>query len=553
MKEIIAYPGDHIDKSILYLSPLCFDNDYNHKEFDFLDLEIDKLKSDLYLNEVDNYINKNLKLIVNITFPGYFNIFPFSFWKRIFYYQIFYTTSLIFKIEKIFDFISNQEILYKIKVLNKNQIYPLENCNIRIINGFNLFKITSLILSKKKFNNIKLIRFSDNYSIEKRKESKFNIFKSLKQFTFYTIQSLLSNVKMGYGINVFDSVILKVMLPHKISEKISINTNLENEIYQESDWRINLISDLISSDFKKILSHYMSLFKTGSMIHDDQIKLVQNTLQGDFKELIISNLGSVNGQIIIPSQHGGDLYYNDDLFKKNFERSYDYFISWIKSRNKNEKNILVLPSPFFSKALDSYNQKDNRVILVGTKTLKFNVGFDGWFINSKEVLIYRDSKIKLINFLITRENKNFFYRPHLSSPQNALPDYNYFLKIFPDLKIIKSNLHNEIRKCKVLILDHPGTTLSLAFSINVPFLLYIKNLKYFGIDNSSPMINEFIKYNILFTDLNKFKLHYDSIIDNPQLWWNSNEIQNIRKLFLDNYAFCDPNWRAKWINELTKI
>jgi hypothetical protein len=87
----------------------------------------------------------------------------------------------------------------------------------------------------------------------------------------------------------------------------------------------------------------------------------------------------------------------------------------------------------------------------------------------------------------------------------------------------------------------------------VPFLLFFKNLKYFGIDNTSPMINEFIKCNILFTDLNKFKLHYNNIIDNPQLWWNSNKIQNVRKFFLNNYAFCDPNWRSKWIHELNRI
>ena len=427
MKEIIAYPGDHTDKSVLYLSPLCFDNDINYKDFNFIDLEIDKLKSDHYLNEVDNYINKNLKLIVDITFPGYFNFFPISFWKRIFYSQIFHSTSLIFKIEKMFELISKQEILYKIKILNKNQISPLVNCNVQEINGFNLFKVTSLILSKKEFNNIKLISFSDKYPMRNRKKLKFNILKLLKQFTFNSIQSFLSNVKVGYGINVLDAVILKVKLPCKRSKRILLNPNFQNEIHKEFDWRNNLISDLISSDFKKILLNEIKFFKRAPGIYD-QIKLVQNALYGDFKELIISNIGSLNGQIIIPSQHGGDLYYNNDLFKKNNERSYDFFISWTKSRNKSEKNILTLPSPLFSKALDSHNQKNNRVILVGTKTLKFNVGFDGWFINSKEVLIYRDSKIKLINFLITKGNKSFFYRPHLSTPQNALSDYNYFLK-----------------------------------------------------------------------------------------------------------------------------
>ena len=39
------------------LSPLCFANEINYKDFDFLDLDIDKIKSDFYLRQIEKYIN----------------------------------------------------------------------------------------------------------------------------------------------------------------------------------------------------------------------------------------------------------------------------------------------------------------------------------------------------------------------------------------------------------------------------------------------------------------------------------------------------------------
>tara|TARA_B110000046_G_scaffold29575_1_gene31117 strand:- start:1419 stop:3080 length:1662 start_codon:yes stop_codon:yes gene_type:complete len=551
--EIILYPGCHQNKNAIYLSPLCFVNEINYKDFDFLDLDIDKIKSDFYLRQIEKYIDENLESITKNAFPEHYNFFPLHYWRRILYSQIFYSTSLIFKIEKMFELISNQDFLYKIKVLNKNQIYPFKDFNIYEIDGFNLFKITSLILLEKKFDKIKLLPFTNSHLINKNTTITHNIFQSIKQRIFNSIQFLLKNVKMGYGINVLDSIILQIKLPRKKSKKIEFKPKSENKLNSKIDWRLNLIMELISSDFKKTLSNYLNRFKSGSFRHNNKVKLVQNTLFADFKELIISNLGSLNGQLIIPSQHGGDLFYNNDLFKKNLEKTYNYYISWRKRSNSCEQNILFLPSPLFSKVFDTYNQLNNNVILVGTQIIKFNAGFDGWFINSKEVFRYRESKIQLINFLLNRETANFFYRPYFSSPKNALPDYKFFKKIFPELRIIKSNLHNEIKNCKLLIMDHPGTTLSLALSMNVPFLLYFEDMKYFGIDKSSPMINKFIELNILFTDLNKFKKHYNTIIDDPQSWWKSIEMQDLRNFFLDKYAFCDKKWRSKWIQQLKEI
>ena len=37
---------------------------------------------------------------------------------------------------------------------------------------------------------------------------------------------------------------------------------------------------------------------------------------------------------------------------------------------------------------------------------------------------------------------------------------------------MNENLHFEIMRCKILVLDHPGTTWNIAFSANIPTILF---------------------------------------------------------------------------------
>jgi hypothetical protein len=43
------------------------------------------------------------------------------------------------------------------------------------------------------------------------------------------------------------------------------------------------------------------------------------------------------------------------------------------------------------------------------------------------------------------------------------------------------------------------------------------------------------------------------ISENPEVWWNSDEVQEARKKFLHQYARTSENWVEKWIKEFDKI
>lgn len=553
MKEIIIHPGEHFNKDYIYLSPLCFENDTNLEDFEFLDLQIDKQKSDFYLKEIENYIDKNIYSLVEYIFPEYHHFFPIHYWKRILYTQIFHIISLIFKIEALFDKIVKQNEKFKVRVLNENQIYPIEGheLTIRLINGFNLFKLTSLILHRKKLKLIELKSYKTNPKV-KPEINKTSVSFSLKEIVLNTFKFFSKNVILGYGINIFDAIYLNYKLPIKTKTK----SNQPKYFYEKSksniDWRFDIIRDLISSKLKESVTKYFKLKNDRKLKFDYKIKLVQNSIYHDFDELMFCNITSLFGKKIITSQHGGDLFSNNDLFKKNVERNYDFFISW-KEYIGDDKNIIKLPSPLFSKVYNSFRQKNKKVILVTSQALKFNVGFDGWFINSRDSIYYRSSKKKLINFILSIERNNFRYRHYPFYSETSLEEVNFFKVFFPKLKFINSKLHKEIKNCKLVILDHPGTTLSLALSINVPTILYVDNVKHFGIDENFSLIKDMLKLNILFVDFEKFNSHYEKIKCDPKIWWNSDSIQIFRKSFLKNYAFIDKNWRKKWIIKLNEI
>lgn len=554
MKEIIAYPGTHRNKKAIYLSPLCFDKDFDLQNFNFLNLNLNKSSCHLKQIETGEYLDQNFFSLVKYIFPELYNFFPLTYWRRMLYPHIFYSASLIFKIEYLFDELIKRENSLKIKVLDESEIYPLEGhpLSIQHLEGFELFKITSLILKKKKLKNIKLLPFSRFQTTTIESINKTNNF-SIKKNLFKIFESFIHSVKVGYGINFIDAIIIRISLSNlKVKKPKNFSTPI-NESSSEINWRIKIISDLIPTDLKFSISESIKNSKPKPSYFNGKIKLVQNKIWFDFNEIIQSNIGSKNGQIIIPSQHGGDLYFNNDFIKKNTERSYDYFISWKKNILSDERNILSLPSPLLSKQLNSYKRQNDKVILVGAHMFKFNIGFDGWFINSKDSFNYRNSKVDLIKFLLKKENNNFHYRPYENSSNNMLKDFDFFKFKFEKLKSIKSNLHKEIQNCKLLILDHPGTTLSICLSMNTPFLIYIENLSYFGLDNNAPMIEDFLKNKILFKKLNDFKKHYETIKENPQIWWNNIEIQNLRTTFLEKYASCDNNWLRIWTKKLKQL
>ena len=120
---------------------------------------------------------------------------------------------------------------------------------------------------------------------------------------------------------------------------------------------------------------------------------------------------------------------NDLIYKNEVEYNKDAFLTWGNKvlRNKNFKPIII-SSPLFSRILNKHNKKNNNIILVGTEIEKFNPFFWGWFIDNNESFSYRNSKLELINTLLTTFKNNFYYKEHHSNSLYTHHDDAIFFK-----------------------------------------------------------------------------------------------------------------------------
>ena len=283
-----------------------------------------------------------------------------------------------------------------------------------------------------------------------------------------------------------------------------------------------------------------------------------NELFYNFKSKLNAAYAGENFNLIIASQHGGHSYGSalSSDFGKYIEFKSDYFITWgwTDYKGYNKKIYLPLPSPLLSKNLNKHSEKKSKIILVGTEMLITQFRFDSSPTES-QWLEYRLNKTILIKTLFEYGLKeNLYYRPYFQK-NGALMDKFYFKEKFSELNILEGKLHKEIRECRLLVLDHPGTTWNMAMAINTPSILYWKRAHF-------PFNDEANRFLDMFQDLGLYyecpleaaaRIREINAMPDVKDWWNQKEIQDLRFEWMNKYARADKNWLRQWIKVLYKL
>ena len=84
---------------------------------------------------------------------------------------------------------------------------------------------------------------------------------------------------------------------------------------------------------------------------------------------------------------------------------------------------------------------------------------------------YRKWKKSCIAGLAAEPRRRISYRPYVHK-DFGLEDGEYLTRAFPDLTLLKGGLTAPMLGCRLLVLDHPGTTLYQAMTANVPLVCF---------------------------------------------------------------------------------
>jgi putative transferase (TIGR04331 family) len=330
------------------------------------------------------------------------------------------------------------------------------------------------------------------------------------------------------------------------------------------DMRATLKIDCTGDEFESILFKVVPeaipiCYIEDYRYHKNKIKTMNNlkfigSLVGwNYNETfkLYSAESKLNGAKLVEFQHGGG-YGSSPIGPMNtlaYEK--DVFYSWGWT-DKKRKNIKPLPSPYLSRLIDSYsyNIMDNNIVLVGTKTHKYLKRFDSYYF-SDDIVHYFNNKKDFLGALLEKIRKNIIYRP---GKEVGWQEINCIRKSFPEIQYdVKRRLIDLMRKAKITIIDHPGTSYLEALVINVPTVLYWDHDICFMRPEAEPYFQALRDVGILYKGPVSAARKVNEIFDDPMEWWHSNTVQNARKEFCDRFAYARKDWLDVWVRELRKF
>ena len=171
-------------------------------------------------------------------------------------------------------------------------------------------------------------------------------------------------------------------------------------------------------------------------------------------------------------QHGGEYgYVRTSVAYPLVEYCQHRFITWgWKRHGALPGNFLPLPHPQLGALRDAHFETSPTLLFVGTEMALLPYTLKS-MLRGRQHFAYREAKARFMAGLSDEIRQRTLYRPYFDVP-SSLEDAPWLLKRFPDVQRCTGPLEPHLLGCRLLVLDHAGTTLAQALAANIPFLLY---------------------------------------------------------------------------------
>jgi hypothetical protein len=510
-------------------------------------IKIGRMTSDFALLELRNYVRY---------FNNLYNTnYSFEFWKIILYPWLSMTIQLLYNRQCIvMKFIEKyKEEAIEIDLLNDSIDWEIEDT----------MSFQSTLMHNPEFNHWLYSRifeenlpeiWSVNY-IDSKYQQMDNVISNkptttvlFKSYARKIVNLLNKRVASVYGLNQVERLYLSFLLSNKhgICKEDKITENLTSV---EIVWKFNydkLVKRLIPISKKKLDLNINVKTNKG------KICLYSNDLYYDNISKVKAAIQNEAGEVLIPTQHGGYKYgigYVNEVIN-TIEVRKDYFISW-GWKDETTETVIPLPSPMLSKIKDRHKESSKSFVLVSSIANFYGSRYNSW-LPPQYIFDYRQEKESFINKIESKLKTYFYYRPYPEKVY-SLKDKSYFAKKHPNINILAGNLKEKMLSMRLLIIDHPGTTLGISMAANVPTIMFFKRKFFPMIGEVKDLFEEFKQAKVYHEDYRSAIDFVNNNFEIIQEWWQGDEVQKLRKKFMKNYAQADKNWFAKWCDTLYNL
>ena len=260
------------------------------------------------------------------------------------------------------------------------------------------------------------------------------------------------------------------------------------------------------------------------------------------------------GEGLMHLQHGGNYgvcraYSLGGLIEYNQHA----YITWGWKKHGDFKGRFVpFPAPQLGPWLRTHRTKANRIVLV-SGIVPF---LPTRLISNGELHCHgrRKDRVKFISALERALRDKLLYRPYPQRVYGA-EDAAYFKRLFPDVKQIGDQIRffHEMRRCRLLVLDHPGLTLYQALAAGTPFVGYWTDLQWPMDDAVRPIFDDLRRAGVLFDDAEDAAIAVSVRWDRTEDWWQRDDVQTAVRKLRDHNALSKRNWLLEWIKAVRAL
>lgn len=233
------------------------------------------------------------------------------------------------------------------------------------------------------------------------------------------------------------------------------------------------------------------------------------------------------------------------------EYSQDVFFTWgWRAQGGAKGNFVPMPVPQLSRHANSWQQGD-KLIFIGTEMPAYGRRLDS-HPTPLQYVKYRQAKAEFFSALGQELQKKSLYRPYFKLP-GTLADAEWLLPQFPHLGLCEGPLIPHMQRCRMLVIDHHGTSLLEAMAANIPVILYWQR-SFWPVSPEFDILLELLaQAGIWHETAERAARKAREIWNEPEKWQNSEMIQLARRVFCANQAWHSANYAEHWLKTLSNI
>lgn len=236
------------------------------------------------------------------------------------------------------------------------------------------------------------------------------------------------------------------------------------------------------------------------------------------------------------------------------EYSQHAFGTWGWSEHAGSRgNFIPLPYPQIARIAGRWHGKNGRHLLfVGTEMPAYGYRLDA-HPTPLQMIQYREDKQWFFEALGRSLQSRAFYRPYFDVP-GALQDATWLLPRFPRVRLSTGPLTPQMLACRLLVLDHHGTTMLEALAANVPTVMFWTREAWPLTPESEALLDVLARAGIWFGTAEEAAAKVNQVWEDPISWWRSAAVQAARRTYCALQAMMvKGSENPYWTQTLTKL